>query len=258
MKYGITTLSIVPGRAEPADSSEMTTQLLYGDHYKVIDERVKWVKVRLALDNYECWIDRKQHFPILEENYKSLCKQKHIARTSELLGIIQKQDDSIQPIVLGSALPFFSEGTVSIENRKDIYSGEFTSEKVKEKSRLIENAYMYLNAPYLWGGKSPLGIDCSGYSQMVYLLQGIALPRDAYQQAEIGQTLSFIEESEPGDLAFFDNDEGKIIHVGIMLENNYIIHASGSVRVDRIDHQGIFNTETRRYSHKLRLIKKII
>ena len=117
---------------------------------------------------------------------------------------------------------------------------------------------MYLNAPYLWGGRSAFGIDCSGFSQLVYKLQNYELPRDAYQQATIGQTLSFIEESEPGDLAFFDNDEGQIIHVGIMLENNYIIHASGSVRIDRIDHQGIYNVDTRRYSHKLRLIKKIL
>jgi cell wall-associated NlpC family hydrolase len=88
--------------------------------------------------------------------------------------------------------------------------------------------------------------------------KGKEIPRDAYQQAEIGSTLSFIEESEPGDLAFFDNHEGKIIHVGIILENNFIIHASGKVRIDRLDQQGIFNTEERKHTHKLRLIKSIL
>jgi cell wall-associated NlpC family hydrolase len=117
---------------------------------------------------------------------------------------------------------------------------------------------MYLNAPYLWGGKTPFGIDCSGFTQMVYKLNGYHLLRDASQQASQGIPLSFIEESEPGDLAFFDNEEGNIIHVGIMMENNYIIHASGKVRIDRLDHLGIYNADTNRHTHKLRVIKKII
>lgn len=110
----------------------------------------------------------------------------------------------------------------------------------------------------MWGGKTPFGIDCSGFTQMVYKTLGIQLPRDAYQQATVGEHLSFIEEAEPGDLAFFDNAEGKITHVGIIMADNYIIHASGKVRVDRLDHQGIYNTETGRHTHKLRVINKII
>ena len=128
----------------------------------------------------------------------------------------------------------------------------------KPKSELVKTAFMYLNAPYLWGGKSPFGIDCSGFTQMIYKLNGYHLLRDASQQATQGEPLSFIEESEPGDLAFFDNDEGNIIHVGIMMENNYIIHASGKVRIDRLDHLGIYNADVNRHTHKLRVIKKII
>ena len=126
-----------------------------------------------------------------------------------------------------------------------------------KKEKLIENAFIYLNTPYLWGGRSPLGIDCSGLTQMVYRLQGINLPRDAYQQAEVGKTVATLEESEAGDLAFFENDDGKIVHTGILTENSYIIHASGKVRIDKIDQQGILNTETEEYTHKLRLIKSI-
>ncbi len=126
------------------------------------------------------------------------------------------------------------------------------------KSHLIETAIPYLNTPYLWGGKSPFGIDCSGFTQMVYKLNGYKLFRDASQQATQGEALSFIEESEPGDLAFFDNDEGKITHVGIIMEDNYIIHAHGKVRIDRLDHSGIFNYEMRNHTHRLRVIKRII
>ena len=123
---------------------------------------------------------------------------------------------------------------------------------------MLETAYLYLNSPYLWGGKTPFGIDCSGFTQMVYRLNGYHLFRDASQQAKQGEALSFIEESEPGDLAFFDNAEGEIIHVGIIMRDNYIIHAHGKVRIDRIDHSGIFNVDSNQYSHNLRVIKKII
>ena len=128
----------------------------------------------------------------------------------------------------------------------------------KKKNQLIETALLYLNTHYIWGGKTPFGIDCSGFTQMVYRLNGYKLLRDASQQATQGDALSFIEESSPGDLAFFDNNEGDIIHVGIIMENHYIIHAHGKVRIDRLDHSGIYNVDTKTHSHKLRVIKSIV
>lgn len=253
MRYGISNLSIVPMRAEAADQSEMVNQILFGEHFKILESRKKFSRIRLAHDNYEGWICNKQWIEIDEENYKILDKDISTI-TTDILDIISK--DHHQPIVIGSILPNYKSGHALIANEMYKFDGLTTPGFVK-KEKLVENALMYLNAPYLWGGRSPLGIDCSGFTQLVYRLQGIKLPRDAYQQAEVGTTLSFVEESEPGDLAFFDNNEGKIIHVGIILEDNHIIHASGKVRIDRIDQQGIFNTELGAHTHKLRLIKSI-
>ncbi len=253
MKYGISNLAIVPMRIEAVNQTEMVNQILFGEHFKVLEVRKKWSKVRLAHDSYEGWICNKQWIEIEEDIYKQLDKE--VATIAiDILDIISK--DHHQPIVIGSILPSFKSGHALINNEMYRFDG-LTTAGFTEKGKLVENALMYLNAPYLWGGRSPLGIDCSGFTQMVYRLQGVDLPRDAYQQAEVGTTLSFVEESEAGDLAFFDNNEERITHVGIILENNHIIHASGKVRIDRIDQQGIFNKELGTHTHKLRLIKSI-
>lgn len=258
MKYGVSVISIIPCRSEPADQAEQTTQLLFGEHYKVLEERKKFVRIRNAFDGYESWICRRQHTEIYEEEYSHLNDLHMCCSTLDLLGILTcKDDDSIITLPLGATLPGIKDGTFQLAGKVYEYSGDIISKPGKDKVKLIEHALMYENAPYLWGGRSPFGIDCSGYTQMIYKLNGIKLPRDASQQAKIGTTLSFVEEAEPGDLAFFDNAEGNITHVGILLENNHIIHASGKVRIDRIDHQGIYDESTRSYSHSLRIIKRI-
>jgi hypothetical protein len=253
MKYGISNLSIVPMRNEASDQAEMVNQILFGEHFKVLETRKKWSRIRLAHDSYEGWICNKQWIEIEEDNYKQLDKDVSTI-TTDILDIISK--DFHQPIVIGSILPSFKSGHAIFNTEMYQFDG-LTTPGFTQKDKLIENALIYLNAPYLWGGRSPLGIDCSGFTQIVYRLQGVDLPRDAYQQAEIGTTLSFIEESEAGDLAFFDDNEGKVTHVGIIMENNHIIHASGKVRIDRIDQQGIFNKDIGTHTHKLRLIKSI-
>jgi len=253
MNYGISNLSIVPMRNEAADQSEMVNQVIFGEHFKVLEIRKKWSKIRLAHDSYEGWICNKQWIEIEEDIYKQLDKEVATI-TTDILDIITKNHH--QPIVIGSILPSYKSGHALINNEMYQFDGLTTPGFIR-KDKLVANALMYLNTPYLWGGRSPLGIDCSGFTQMVYRLQGVDLPRDAYQQAKVGTTLSFVEESEAGDLAFFDNAEGKITHVGIILEDNHIIHASGKVRIDRIDQQGVFNTEIGNHTHKLRLIKSI-
>lgn len=258
MKYGVSLISVIPCRSEPSDRAEQVTQLLFGEHYKVLEERAKWVRIRCSFDNYEAWLDRKQHSEITEREYKSLEKARHCNVALELVSPLKCEGrESMIPVVMGSTFPQTKDGAFSLAEKKFHYEGTFVQKPDKDKRLIVENSLMYENAPYLWGGRSPFGIDCSGLVQIVYKLNGIKLPRDASMQAQIGVTLSFVEEADPGDLAFFDNEEGEITHVGILLDNNHIIHASGQVRIDRIDHQGIFNPELRTYSHKLRLIKRI-
>ncbi|WP_411767414.1 NlpC/P60 family protein [Winogradskyella sp. A3E31] len=248
MLYGICNLGIIPMRSEPSDKSELVSQVLYGEHFKVLEKRKKWSRIRLAFDNYEGWIDNKQFLQILELDYLELDKSP-LSLSKNLIDFVS-DDNNLLTIPLGSTL----NGKALLNHN---FEGESISKKI-DKSKLVETAFLFLNAPYLWGGKTPFGIDCSGFTQMVYKLNGYKLLRDASQQSTQGEALSFIEESEPGDLAFFDNSEGDIIHVGIIMEDNYIIHAHGKVRIDRLDHSGIYNSENNTHTHKLRVIKKII
>lgn len=252
--FAICNLSVIPMRFEPSDRSEIVSQVLFGEHFEIIDNEKQWSKIKLHFDGYEGWIDSKQYQTISKEDYDTLSKEALILN-SDLVEYISTPNNTLIPITLGASLSFLNHNDINSENYA--FEGLKISGK-KPKESLINTAYMYLNAPYLWGGKTPFGIDCSGFTQMVYKLNGYKLLRDATEQSTQGEVLSFIEESEPGDLAFFDNEEGKIIHVGIMLENNYIIHASGKVRVDRLDHLGIYNAEQNRHTHRLRVIKKII
>ncbi len=257
MTYGICLLSVVPGRLEPDDTSEMVTQLLFGELYRVVDERKKWVKIRTVHDGYECWIDRKQHYRIKRTEFKILNESPKIF-TSDLISVIRSSDERYFPVVLGSRLPGSIDNKFSINGIDYEHEGEILEVHSPNRYHVIEMAWTLLHAPYLWGGRSPLGIDCSGYVQLVYRMCGVDLPRDASEQAQLGKRLSFIEESVPGDLAFFDNKDGHIVHVGILLNDNRIIHASGQVRIDRIDHQGIYNNDIRNYTHHLRLITRIL
>ncbi|HSD07634.1 C40 family peptidase [Flavobacterium sp.] len=252
--FGICNLAMIPLRAEASDKSEIVSQVLFGEHFEVLELYKQWSHIRLQYDQYEGWIDTKQYQIISESNFQQLSSDA-IILNADLIEYILAPSNLLIPIPLGSSLSFLNYPEINT-NSFDFEGTRING--VKPKNNVITSAFMYLNAPYLWGGKTPFGIDCSGFTQMVYKLNGYKLLRDASQQATQGEALSFIEESEPGDLAFFDNDEGRIIHVGIIMENNYIIHASGKVRIDRLDHLGIYNAETNKHTHKLRVIKKII
>ena len=252
--FAICNLAIIPLRAEPSDRSEIVSQVLFGEHFEVLEVQKQWSRIILQFDDYEGWVDTKQYQLISENSYDQLSKDA-IILNADLVEYVSAPNNILIPIPLGSSLSFLNHSEINIENFD--FEGMKVS-GIKSKTNIVNTALMYLNAPYLWGGKTPFGIDCSGFTQMVYKLNGYSLLRDASQQSSQGEALSFIEESETGDLAFFDNEEGKIIHVGIIMDNNYIIHASGKVRIDRLDHLGIYNAEENKHTHRLRVIKKII
>ncbi len=247
---------MVPLRAEESNQSEMTSQVLFGEAFEVIERQKNWSKIRLTFDNYEGYIDNKQYIEITPDFFSNLkTKKQHFS--GEMIDFITNSKNELTTIPLGANLPFYKEGKLQINKESYIYEGAVLSEQ-KSKSEIAQTAFNYLNTPFLWGGKTPFGIDCSGFTQMVYKLCGHQLLRDAKQQATQGEVLSFIEESEAGDLAFFDNEDGEIIHVGIILSDYHIIHAHGKVRIDTLDHSGIFNAELQKHTHKLRIIKNII
>ncbi len=249
MLYGICDLSIVPLRNETSDNSELLSQILYGESFKVLEQRKIWSKIRLTFDDCEGWIDNKQYQEISEDEYNSIQKVDKIYST-DLVEFIKDENEQLYTISIGSSL----NGLTLLNHSFDGHS----TNGINEKKNLINTAFIYLNTPSLNGGKTPFGIDCAGFTQMVYKLNGFKLLREVSQQATQGDALSFIEESEPGDLAFFDNAEGEIVHVGIIMKDNYIIHVHGKVRIDRLDQTGIYNTDKKSHTHKLRVIKKII
>lgn len=252
--FGICNLAIVPLRLEPNDRSEMTSQVLFGEHFKILEQTPKWSHIQMGFDSYTGWIDNKQ-FRIITEAEYNLLENTPPVMNADLMEYITAPNNNLMTIPIGSAVTFLNTPSLNPENFA--FEG-LKASGVTGRQNLLQTAFMYLNAPYLWGGKTPFGIDCSGFVQMVYKLNGYPMLRDASQQATQGEALSFIEESEPGDLAFFDNEEGRIIHVGIIMEDNHIIHAHGKVRIDRLDHLGIYNTDTGRHTHKLRVIKKLV
>lgn len=236
-------------RSEPSHQSELVSQLLYGDCFKITSKKKGWLQITALADQYSGWIDGKQATSISKSDAEKITIKTPLYST-RLVDYIETPDGELTALVLGSNI-----GACKWLGHQ--YDGP-TQPKKMDKSKLLKTASLYLNAPYLWGGKTPMGIDCSGLTQMTYRINGLSIPRDASLQAQLGETLSFIDESEAGDLAFFDDAEGKIIHVGLLLENHYILHAHGKVRIDRIDQTGIYNTETQQHSHKLRIIKKLV
>ncbi len=255
-QFGIVHLALIPMRAEASDKSEMVNQLLFGETFEVLKQDRQWVQIQTSFDQYKGWIDEKQFLELPQREYQTLQNQPLIHALETMHPILHISE--YFPILLGSCLPHFNGRKAQLANKNYTYLGETNHKTGKDQAspqQIISFAFKYLHASYLWGGRSPFGIDCSGLTQMAFKLGNISIPRDAYQQAEVGNTVEF-SDTKAGDLAFFNNDAGKVIHVGIVLNNNSIIHASGKVRVDKLHESGIFNVDTKKYSHKLSLIKR--
>lgn len=245
---GISILSNISLRREPDNKSEIVSQILFGETFKVIEQNESWTKITTSDDDYSGWISSKQ-FEILQTPFQ----KKETATIFPFIKVSSNTGEIMIPA--GSTIPDLHENIFKIN--ETIYT-LFEKNRKYSFEEIAIVAKQYLNVPYFWGGRIPFGIDCSGFVQTIYKQCGIQLKRDAWQQAEQGFQVSFLEEVKCGDLAFFDNDEGKIIHVGMMLDMKTIIHASGKVRIDSLDNFGIMNQEEKRYSHKLRIIKRIV
>lgn len=258
LQYGICYQSIVPMRLTASHRSEMISQLLFGEHYTVVstNEDKTWLLVENAFDKYRGWIDSNQHKPV-EKEYFDVLSSMRWPINKDLVGLIHGQNKVI-PIVYGAVLPVFNNGVMIIDKEPFKYAGEvFYPITSNQYEFLYSVARFYLAAPYLWGGRTPFGIDCSGFVQQVFRVCGYNLPRDAYQQAEIGKKVQF-QEVGPGDVAFFHNAQGRVTHVGIVCENNRILHASGEVRIDKLTKDGILNYDKKEQTHQLHSIRRIL
>ena len=242
-EYGILLSEFLAVRGETSDSSERVTQLLFGDAFKIIkkSEDKSWVYIKNSYDNYEGWIQAKLATPITKEYFKEYTNARHpVCVDKNGIAAINKNKIAVP---LGSTLPFYDQkGYIRVNQEKYKFSGKSRSMALKTgKAGIIRTAKTYLGAPYLWGGKSQKGLDCSGFTQTVFKTHGIKILRDSYQQAEQGKLIKF-SEAKPGDLLFFQKTPGKdvrVSHVGIYLGNNQLIHAFDKVEVDQVDEKGI-------------------
>lgn len=232
----------------------MVNQLLFGDSFNILDEHENWIKISTLHDNYEGWVERNQVDLLARNESNSAAKHNIVFSATATIKNVLGQSLTI---LQGSSVSILDDEIHTGENSYTLENGIIGEPMLFDQQNIIKIASTYLGCPYLWGGRSPFGIDCSGLVQIVFKMVNKLLPRDAWQQAlHEGEFIDLIAEAKAGDVAFFDNEEGNIIHVGILAGEGRIIHASGQVRVDLIDHQGIYNHQTRKYTHKLRIIKR--
>lgn len=251
----ITFLPLVPVRAFPSEKAEMVTQMLFGELCHIIDERSQWVRIELDNDGYSGWVDSKMLNPVIDETLSTLTGYGKDIVTTPVAEVRNILTNKTYYLPAGSILPHCDRAHGTFAVQSSVFAIN-PSSIGPVTGRVALTAAKFIGAPYLWGGKTVFGMDCSGLIQTVFALHGIRLPRDASQQASCGEETTFAKRLS-GDLAFFANDEGKITHVGMVVDGGAIIHASGSVRVDKLDAKGIFNETKQIHTHRLHSIRTI-
>lgn len=258
MEKGIVTLSVISLRGEPTNTSELEDQLLFGETYMVVDKEGEWMYICKDFDGYCGWINSKQHTPISEDEYLRVKAMPVSYQSDNISGLGIIDGDGFIWLSKCCSLRGLRDGRLSLCGVDyEVFGTVYDNQMKVNGNSIVGVAMDFLNVPYLWGGKTIMGIDCSALTQLSCMVNGISLPRNASQQAMVGgEIINFVDEAIAGDLAFFGNEDS-ITHVGIIIGNGEIVHASGRVRIDSIDHEGIFNRKTNCYTHKLRLIKRI-
>jgi hypothetical protein len=251
MEYGICNLAVIPLRAEPNERSEQVSQVLFGESFEITEWAEHWVKIITDIDHYVGWISRLQFALLGHMAHKNLKNHQPPLTYRAVTQAWKISDNSVIYLPAGSSLAFLEGTTCKIAGDRFEIIGE-----IGENENIAITAKSFLNAPYLWGGRTHFGIDCSGYTQVVFKLNKIKIKRDASQQAEEGVKVNSLQDARLGDLAFFNNAEGRITHVGILLNGEHIIHASGKVKIDVIDDDGIYSVGLKRHTHKLHSIKR--
>ncbi|SMC49112.1 C40 family peptidase [Pedobacter africanus] len=256
-QYGICRIAVAPLRAEPSDKAEIASQLLFGDHVEILEKTERWWRVRNAYDNYEGWLDFRQLTAISASGFLENQHCRYIA-PPQINNLLSDTEGSTYLLSPSSNLPGYKDGYCFLGDQPFKVLFEPLDTQKGLTADIVTTAMFFRNVPYLWGGKNLFGMDCSGFVQTVFKLNGLKMKRDAYQQAEEGTVVDFLPEIKPGDVAFFDNAEGRITHVGIMIDPTQIIHSSSKVRIDPMDNEGIYNAELGRYTHKLRIVKRFM
>lgn len=251
-------LSCIPLRVRPDERSSVVSQMLFGECFEILKyKNKKWIKILCEWDGCIGWIDAQQVIRITEKQF-----DKYTTEYSVALELNQPTFSDLRGVnvLLGSSLPGYDGISLRCADEKYTYSGLAinSQEQVWKRDFVEKIAKKYLHTPYCLRGRSPFGIDSAGYIQMLAKIFNVRLPRMIADQVQIGDPVDFVEQARLGDVAFFENKLGEIHHAGLILNDGLIIHAHASVRIDKFDHQGIYNKALKKYTHHLRLIKRII
>jgi hypothetical protein len=236
----------------------MRSQLLFGEVVKVLEVKDrKWAHVLQPEDGFSGWVGVNQLLLITTE--EAAHYQENFAYALELYQPILARDHFL-PISFGARLPDFDGMHFHFGGERYTFSGQavFARDVAPKPELVIKLARKLLNVPFLWGGRTPLGIDAPALVQLAYQITGTYLPRTVEAQVKCGRSVDFVQQSQAADLAFFDELGGKVNHAGLILPGSQILHCYERVRIDAIDHYGIYNYELGQYTHRLRIVKRLL